>query len=216
MRSDTPSVGKHEDEHLRRFLAARERGDAAQMRRWWGELVVDFFDRMDGLVAAAHRNRLDDQEHELAVTLSMVRFSTRLIDTFDGVSMGQLVNACKTLARGICIDVQRKSIRVHQLEGPSLDGGWNADAEDRAVPAWEADEAVRRFEADERGADVRDFLDWALPQIKDERRRVLELTFHGAEVEEIADELTITRDNAYQRRSRGMKDLTKLKEQYDA
>jgi hypothetical protein len=33
---------------------------------------------------------------------------------------------------------------------------------------------------------------------------------------EIADRLGITHDNAYQRRRRGMRDLTKLKEQYDA
>jgi hypothetical protein len=204
------------DEHLRRFLAARDRGDAVQMRRYWDELVIDFFDRMDGFVAAAHRGRLDDDEHELALTLAMTRFSTNLISTFQGVSMGQLVNACKVLARGICIDVQRRSIRENRLVGPSLDAGWGAhDDPDRVPPAWEADEAARRFEQDTRSREIRDFLDWALPQVKTERRRVLELTFHGAELLTIAGELEITADNAYARRSRGMKDLKKLKEQYD-
>jgi DNA-directed RNA polymerase specialized sigma subunit len=84
------------------------------------------------------------------------------------------------------------------------------------VPRWEADEAARRFAADERSADVREFLDWALPQVKEDRRRVLELSFYGAELPEIVEELGISRDNAYQRRSRGMRDLTKLKEQFDA
>jgi hypothetical protein len=214
MRSDTPNVARHEDEHLRQFLAARARGDAAQMRRWWEELVIDFADRMDGLVFAAHRGRLDDDEHDLAVAMSMARFSRRLIETFDGVSMGQLVNACKTLARGICIDVQRISIRERRLEGVSLDSGW--DAEDRAVPRWETDEAAQRFADEEHTADIREFLAWALPQIKDERRQVLELTFIGAEIPEITDELGITQANAYQRRSRGMNDLSRLKEQFDA
>jgi RNA polymerase sigma factor (sigma-70 family) len=209
-------VAKHDEEHLRRFLAARDRDDAWEMRRWWEELVVDFFDRMDGLVAAEHKGRLDDDEHDLAVAMSMKRFSENLITTFDGVSMGQLVNACKTLARGICMDVQRKSIRDRRHEGPSLDSGWNLDADERAVPRWEAEEAARRFDDAARAAEIRDFLDWALPQIKPERRRVLELTFHGAELLEIAGELGISRENAYQRRSRGMRDLTKLKEQYDA
>jgi hypothetical protein len=204
-------VRRHDEEHLRRFLAARRKGEPGEMRRWWDELVIDFFDRMDGFVAGAHKGRLDSAEHELAVELSMVRFSQRLITTFDGVSMGQLVNACKTLARGICIDVQRTSMREHKLEGPSLDAGREA----RATAAWEVDEAERRLDDEERAADVREFLDWALPQVKPERRRVLELTFHGAQIPEIMHELGISRDNAYQRRTRGMSDLKRLKERYD-
>lgn len=209
---DTRSVGRRDEEHLRRFLAARRSGATTEMRRWWDELVIDFFDRMDGLVAAAHKGRLDADEHELAVALSMARFSQRLITTFDGVSMGQLVNACKTLARGICIDVQRTSIREHRLEGPSLDSGWDGDG---TTAAWEVDAAARRLDDDERAADVREFLAWALPQIGEERRRVLELTFHGAEIPEIMRALDISRANAYQRRTRGMSDLNRLKEQYD-
>jgi hypothetical protein len=45
---------------------------------------------------------------------------------------------------------------------------------------------------------------------------VLELTFQGAELTEICSELGIKRDNAYQRRSRGLTDLSKLKEQYES
>ena len=165
-RSDPADVVRHDDEHLRRFLAARERGDAGEMQRWWGELVIDFFDRMDGFVAAAHRGRLDDEEHELAVQLSMARFARNLITTFDGVSMGQLVNATLTLARGICMDVQRSAVRAHRHEGPSLDEGWQDGREDAPPPAWEAGEAASRFEREERGAEVRDFLAWALPQVK--------------------------------------------------
>jgi hypothetical protein len=207
-------VGKHADEHLRRFLAARDRGDADGMHAHWGALVVDFYDRMDGFVAAAHKGRLDDDEHQLAVSMALARFSSRLVDSFKGVSMGELVNATKTLAQRICIDVQRISMRERRHQGPSLDAGW--DDPERAAHPWEHDEAVHRYEDDERSADTRDFLDWALPQLTPERRRVVELTFHGAELPEIMQELGITRDNAYQRRSRGLKDLAKLKEQYDA
>jgi hypothetical protein len=209
-------VGRHENEHLRRFLAARDRDDAVEMRRWWEELVIDFKDRMDGLVYLSHQGRLDDDEHELAVAMSMAKFSRNLIETFEGVSMGQLVNASKTLAWGICIDVQRSAVRQHQHESQSLDVGWNTDPKDGPAPAWEADEAWGRFDRAQRSAEVRDFLDWALPQILPERRRVLELSFQGAEIAEICAELEVTRDNAYQLRSRGFKDLKKLKEQYDA
>jgi DNA-directed RNA polymerase specialized sigma24 family protein len=220
-RSDPPDVVGHgavrrDEEHLRRFLAARDRGDAGEMQRWWSELVIDVFDRMDGFVATAHRGRLDAEEHELAVQLSMARFARNLVETFEGVSMGQLVNATRTLARGICMDVQRSSVRARRHEGPSLDEGWQGGDEDRPAPAWEAGAAADRFERDERGAEVRDFLGWALPQVREQRRRVLELTFHGAAVPEIAAELAITEGNAHQLRSRGMKDLKRLKESYDA
>lgn len=214
--SDTRSVGKHEGEHLRRFLAARDKGDAAAMRRWWEELVVDFKDRMDGLAYLAHQGRLDDEEHEMAVQMSLIRFSEKLINSFEGVSMGELVNACKKLTWGICIDVQRASIRHREREGLSLDDGWNADPEDRVAPTWEADEAAYRFEREQRSEEVEDLLDWALPQLGSDQRRVIELTHHGATVPEIMDELGITQDNAYQLRRRGLQKLKKLKEQYDA
>ena len=213
---DPVGVGRHDEEHLRRFLQARASADAVEMRRWWNELVVDFFDRMDGLVAGAHRGRLDAEEHELAVQMAMIRFSQNLISSFEGISMGELVNACKTLARGISIDVQRRSMSRRAHEGPSIDDSWDSDGDDGPTgPAWETDEAHARFDAAERSREVTDFLGWALPQIKDGRRDVLERTFEGLEVPEICAELDITPDNAYALRSRGMKDLSKLKEQYD-
>jgi hypothetical protein len=214
--SDPQAVGRFDEIHLRRFAEARERRDAGEMRRWWDELVLDFKDRMDGLVAAAHRGRLDDDEHELAVQLAMIRFAQGLVDTFDGMCMGQLVNATKTLARYACIDVQREAVARRERTGPSFDDGWDVAGEAGAGrAAWQHDVAVRDFERGEAARDVRAFLAWALPQVKEERRRVLELSFAGAELAEICEELGISRDNAYQRRSRGLADLRKLKELYD-
>jgi DNA-directed RNA polymerase specialized sigma subunit len=126
------------------------------------------------------------------------------------------VNACKTLASHICMDVQRASVRRNDHEGPSLDDGWNADGDDRLVPVWEADEAAWRFERGEHGAEIRDFLGWALPQLGEDQRRVLAMTFEGDPVPEIVDTLGITAANAYQLRSRGFKELARLKERYDA
>jgi len=214
-RSDPPSVARFDDEHLRRFLAARRAGDAAAMRRAWEELVIVFKDRMDGLVAVNHKGRLDAFEHEEAVQRALIRFSDNLFTTFRGTSMGELVNATKTLARGICIDVQRRSIR-ERTHTRSLDAGWDADADERPSTAWEADEARARFERDQQDADAEAFLAWALPRLRGRRRDVVELTFYGAELVEICDELGLTRDNAYQLRSRGLKDLAELKEAYES
>ena len=212
--SDSPSVADHAEQHLRRFVAARQAGDAMAMRRWWEELVIDFHDRMDGLVAAAHRGRLDADEHELAVQLALTKFSTNLVKTFEGVSMGELVNASKTLASFIAIDVQRAAARISSRETLSLDSGWDDD--DAGAPSWDAAEAWARHDRDERSAEIADFLAWAMPEIDESRRRVLELTFEGAQVAEIMDALGISRDNAYQLRSRGFKDLAKLKQEYDS
>jgi RNA polymerase sigma factor (sigma-70 family) len=216
--SDSGSVRTHEEEHLRRFVAARAGGDRAQMRRWWDELVIDVFDRMDGFVGAAHKGRLDDDEHQLAVQLAMIRFSKNLAETYAGSSMGELVNATRTLARGICMDVQRRSITRREHEALTVDEHWDADPEDavrRGSPA-EGDAARRRFEDAERQDEREAFLAWALPQLGDNRRRVLELTLDGVPLDEIASALDVSHDNAYQLRSRGLKDLKKLKERYDA
>ena len=186
------------------------------MRRWWEKLVEDVFDRMDGFVAAAHRGRLDDEEHEQAVQLSMIRFSHNLMHTFEGTSMGQLVNASRTLAHGICMDVQRKSMRDRK-DTRSLDDGWDTAPEDAPAPRWEAEEAVRRAEQEGWDAEKREFREWAIPHIpNDNQRRAVEMTFEGLPLEEIVEALGVTRANAYQLRSRGLKALRRLKEQFDA
>jgi hypothetical protein len=214
MRSESADVRRHADEHLRRFVAARRAGDRAAMRRWWNELVVDLFDRADSFVYLAHRGRLDPDEHEDAVELTLAKLTINMMETFAGTSMGELVNATKTLARGVCIDVQRAAARRAER---SLDAGWHADGDDAGPPpAWEAGAAWARHEQAQRAAEARDFLAWALPQLNADRRQAVELTLAGADADAIAAELQITRDNAYQRRSRGLRDLRRLKERYDA
>ncbi len=212
--SDPPSVARFGDEHLRRFLAARRAGDAAAMRRAWEELVIVFKDRMDGLVAANHKGRLDPFEHEEAVQRALIRFSDNLFTTFRGTSMGELVNATKTLCFYVCVEVQREAER-NRRRRRSLDEGWDGlGHEDRPAPTWEADQAREAFEAEQRSADVEAFVAWAVPQLAGRRRAVVERTFHGAPLPQICAELALSKDNAYQLRSRGLKDLAKLYEQY--
>ena len=124
--------------------------------------------------------------------------------------MGELVNASKKLATFIAIDVQRAAVRVSSRETLSLDD------DDTGTVSWDAAEAWSRHDRDERSAEIADFLAWAMPEIDESRRAVLELTFEGAQVAEIMDALGISRDNAYQLRSRGFKDLAKLKQEYDS
>lgn len=212
-RSDSPSVGNLDNVHLRKFLLARRAGDAVEMRRWWEELVIDFHDRMDGLVAVTHKGRLDDFEHEEAVQRAMVRFSDKLMGSFEGTSMGELVNATKQLCWYACVDVQQAAAK-HRRGLVPLEAG-DAD-DDRPSPTWEADAAREAFQNDEAERDLEAFLAWALPQVLESRRGVVERTFAGVPLAEICIEFDLTRENAYQRRSRGLKDLAKLHTEYDA
>jgi DNA-directed RNA polymerase specialized sigma24 family protein len=53
--------------------------------------------------------------------------------------------------------------------------------------------------------------------MKDERMRVvLERSREGAPAKEIAEELGVSMNNLYKLRERGIKDLARLKEQWDA
>ena len=217
-RSDLPGVRAHEGEHLRRFVAARAQGDVAAMRRWWEELVIDFADRMDGLVwprppGPARRRRARD-----GGAAGLTRFADAARSTRS--------RACRwaswsTRARrwraGSASTSSAASIRQREREGRSLDAGWDDDAEDRASPTWEADEAVApaRPRASAAPTAAR------LPRVgaaaaREDRRRVVELTLPGRDDRRDHARSSASRaDNAYQLRSRGMKDLAKLKEQYD-
>src|SRR5690349_8401444 len=133
------------------------------MRRWWEELVIDFRDRMGALVYLAHQGGLDKEEHEEAVRRALERFGLRLMHTFEGTSMGELVNACKTMATYAYRDVQRDSVARRARETVPLDA-------DAPAPSWDASEARRRYEADETAREIDGFLAWALPQLNDNRR----------------------------------------------
>jgi len=99
------------------------------------------------------------------------------------------------------MDVQSDSIWARKHSGVSLDDAWQLDPEDSDGPApWEVREAFRRMETQGRGREVIDFPGWALPQVGEKRRRVLKMTFQGAELGEICAELDLGHDNAYAQR----------------
>jgi hypothetical protein len=208
-------VGRHDDEHLRRFLAARQDGDAVEMRRCWEELVISVYDRMDNIIAATHRagstTTSTTSPCSSRSSASRPGSSTRSRGRRWGSSSTR-PRPSRAASASTCSAGRSGSARATR----SLDAGWEADAAERASTAWEADEARARFERDEQDADADAFLRWALPQLRGRRRDVVERTFYGAELHEICDELGLTPDNAYQLRSRGLKDLAKLKEAYES
>jgi DNA-directed RNA polymerase specialized sigma24 family protein len=199
-------VAKHDEERLRRFAAARDAGDARRAKEHWEALLEANFDRVVALVSIQARGRLSAHERDEAVERAIAKIWRNMVSTFDGASMGEWVNAVKACAGFAVADVQREAARRSRHQAP-LDEG------EEYRWASKAHEEHRR--EDER-ADARDFVAWGLPQLKDARRRlVLERSLDGVPAEEIAAELDVSLPNLYQLRSRGLKELAKLKELYD-
>jgi RNA polymerase sigma factor (sigma-70 family) len=212
-------VGRHDEEKLRRFVQARDAGDLKAARRWWGELVEDNVDRVRQFVRMHSRdNYLTQDEREDAVSLAFVKLLDKMVSTFQGSSMGEWVNATSRCAWYAVQDTRRAAVTRSGHED-SLDRTVTGeDGEERG--RFEREEAAEARAAQERredAADARDFLAWAFPRMKDERMRiVLERTRDGAPAKEIAEELGVSMNNLYKLRERGIKDLARLKEQWDA
>jgi DNA-directed RNA polymerase specialized sigma24 family protein len=214
-------MASQEEALLRRFVAARDAGDVAGARRWWEELVTLEYDRVAGMVAAWRGGReLRPDERDEATQVALLKLWRNMIRTFTGTTMGEWVNATLACVDFACRDVQRRaarqSARLKSLDQPASASGGDDDvrgAYDRALEA----EGRRRDQRAREARDAEEFVTWALPQVADERRRlVLRMTLEGVPAEDIRRELDVSRDNLYQLRSRGLKDLAKLKERYDA
>jgi RNA polymerase sigma factor (sigma-70 family) len=213
-------VARHDDEKLRRFLAARRAGDAAGARRYWEELLTDNFDRIHGMVVLESRNHLSYDEQQDALQRALIKLANNMIETFQGSSMGEWVNATRTLVKYACIDTQRREQTISRHER-SLDAPGRGDDD---AGRWDADvyaaieKERRERESDEQAADAlgdyQAFLDWAVPQLSPKLRAIIELDRAGVPVNEIQKRLGVSRDVVYQSRSRAVKQLAKLREEY--
>jgi RNA polymerase sigma factor (sigma-70 family) len=213
-------VGRHDDEKLRRFLAARKAGDEAGARRWWDELVSDNFDRVRGMVSLQSRGHLSADEQQDAVQRALVKLFTNMIVTFRGTSMGEWVESTRTLVTFACIDTQRRATTISKHERSLDQPGRDDDSDGR----WDADVYAsiehRRHEQESAEEDVESvhdgqaFLDWAVPQLSAKRRAVIELDRADVPVDEIQERLGVSRDVVYASRCRALKDLAKLREAY--
>ena len=220
---DPHHVGRHDEEMLRRFLAARRAGDEDDARRWWDALLTDNFDRVRGMVALQARGRLSPDEQDEALQRALIRMANRMIHTFHGTSMGEWVESTRSLVRFLCMDTQRDAAAISSHERP-LDEPAGGGEEHDAGGRWDAQvyaaiEKRRREEEsledeEEAMAEGRAFLDWAVPQLSPQRRAVLELDRAGLPVDEIQRQLGVSRDVVYASRSRALKDLIRLRERW--
>lgn len=213
---------RHDEHNLRRFLAARSAGDEAAARRWWDELVRDNFDRVRGMVIIRSRGHLSAVEQDEALQRALIKLSNNMIHTFSGTSMGEWVNATKTLVFGACVDTQRREMIAssHRASFEATDDSAKETGRlDRSVYKALENQRLEQESAEQDAdgyAQGRDFLDWALPQLSHKRRAVIELDRQEVPCEEIQQRLGVSRDVVYASRSRALKDLADLRERYSA
>lgn len=208
---------------MRRLVAARRAGDEAAARRYWEELLVANFDRVRAFVALESRGRLSTDEQQDALQRALVRIATNMFETFRGASVGEYVEAVRTLVKFACIDTQRRAATHSRRERPLDAGGAADDAPGSGrldAEVYAAIDAQRRElesrEEDASGvADGQAFLDWAVPQLSPQRRAVIELDRRDVPVQEIQARLGVSRDVVYASRSRALRDLARLRSEYE-
>lgn len=217
---DSEYVGRHNDEKLRRFLVARRAGDEAGAHHWWQELLTDNYDRIRGMIMLQSRGRLSADEQDEALQRALIRIAGKMIDSFRGTSMGEWVEATRTLVKYACIDTQRRAAVISKRER-SLEraGRGDDDTAREDVDVYAAIEAQRReqesvAEDQEALREAQGFLDWAVPQLSPKRRAVIQLDRADVPVEDIQKQLGVSRDVVYAARSRALKDLVKLRDDY--
>lgn len=217
---DHPSVTGHAEHILRQFIAARSAGDDAAARLWWDRLVTENFDVVRNMVKATSYRHLSPAEQDDALQRALIKLINNMIHTFNGTTMGEWVNATKTLVYHACIDVQRRAETTSKRSAPLHATGDAGEETDRLHPG--VQKAIGRrhaeTEADDREAESlaegAAFLDWALPKLTEKRRKVLEFDRQGVANAEIERRLGMSRDAVYQSRHRGMADLERLREEY--
>lgn len=207
---------------LRRYVAARTRGDLQLAARIWEQLAVNNFDRIKQIVKAfrfsAGGPRLPEHDWGSAASEAYLRV-VAMGANFQAQEAGRFYAALVTCVQNSCMDYGRKELRHERRKAGSIDKTFDPDGEagpyDAALAAYDAELRERAADAvqDELGRqEAEHVVGWAIGRISnDHYREVLEMTyFHKLSAEEIAERLGISVDNVYARRSRGGKELEKI------
>jgi RNA polymerase sigma factor (sigma-70 family) len=200
-------------ELVRRFAAHRDRGERDAARAVWEQLVISNHDRVRTLVVAWRHPenasvRIAPEDVDDAVQLALVKFALRMVDTFRGVSQGELRAALRRLVDFACRQTARSRLRHDRRLAGSLDEPSGEDGEGRRFDAELAAMAQDRAERDASARAARDWVAGALDRVRNPTRRaVLELTLAGVDGDEIARRLDVSRDVVYQHRTRGLREL---------
>ncbi len=206
---------------LRRYAVARDNGDLDLAGELWEQLAVNNFDRVKQIVKAFRftpgGRGIPEHEWGSAASEAYIRV-VAMGASFRGIETGRFYAAVVTCVQNACRDFGRKELRHERRLAGSIDKTFEPDGEagpfDAALAAYDAELRERLAEAVEAEAGrlvAEQLVGWATAQIQnDNYREVLDMTFQNIPAEEIADQLGISMDNVYARRSRGLKELEKI------
>lgn len=208
--SDPPSVGRRDEDCLRRFVACRDRGDADGARTAWAELVELSHDRVRDLVDvwSYTHTPLSPAEREEATQRAMIKMFERVVHTFHGTEMGQLHLTLAKLVDFRCKDVISDAVRWRKRE-TGLETTWvDHEGKERGHHPGEVAEAEWRWARDEEVAEASSLVERAMDRMPDGRKKtVVERTLDGVPADEIMAELDVSQANLHQLRRRGILQL---------
>ena len=204
---------------LRRYVAARECGDAKAARRLWEELAVNNFDRVQQIVKTFRFSPggpgIPEHERGSAASEAYIRV-VAMGANFRSREAGRYYAALVTCVQNSCRDFGRKELRHEKQSAGSVDKtyepGGDAGPFDAALAAYDAELRERSVDAVEEELErleAEHLVGWAINQVSnDNYREVLQMTYQQQiPAEEIAERLGISMDNVYARRSRGLKEV---------
>jgi RNA polymerase sigma factor (sigma-70 family) len=203
---------------LRRYAAARERGDDHETAVLWERLAVNNFDRITALCKAFRftgGTGLPREEVGSAATEAYLRV-VAMGASFREREVGQYRAAVYRTVHNSCLDYGRRELRHQRRTAGSIDATYPPGGEggpfDGALAAYDADRRAQEQEtlADEaRRQEAEALARWGIAQVRnDKHREVLELTYlEKLDAPAIAARAGISLDNVYQRRRRGLTEL---------
>jgi len=207
---------------LSRYCDARDQGEPELARSLWEQLAVNNFDRVNQIVKtfrfSPSNPGLPDHEWGSASSEAYMRVIA-MGASFRHREIGRFYAALVTCVQNSCKDFGRKELRHDRRAAGSVDARFEPDGEagpyDKALGAH--DERLRgqvsdALDAEHSRVEAEQLVAWGIGQVaNDNYREVLEMTwFHKLPAEEIADQLGISMENVYARRSRGGKELEKI------
>jgi RNA polymerase sigma factor (sigma-70 family) len=207
---------------LRRYADARDGGDLELAGEIWKQLAVNNFDRVKQLVKAFRFSPggpgIPDHEWGSAASEAYLRV-VAMGAGFRTREAGRFYAALVTCVQNSCRDFGRKELRHDRRAAGSIDTTFEPDGEagpfDAALAAYDAhlrEQAGEAIEAERSRVEAEELVEWAISRVaNDNHRGVLELTWlRKLPAEEIAEQLGITLDNVYARRSRGGRELERI------
>ena len=204
-----------DDELVRLFALARDKGDRERAVEIWDEIVTRHFDRVVAMVAAWRYpdsgDRVLEKDRDDAVSLALWKVGKKLLDTFEGTTLPELRAAIKRAVDFACRDTLRRVAAREKRQHGSFDEPAGEESQLSRYEELLADDGgFDELERDEERRLAAERVTAAIQQLKGKMRRVFELTLEGFDVPQIAAELNTSTDNVYQLRSRGLKKLKEV------